>query len=105
MRCGCYERDFPNDPEVLYITTHYFSELATRASQELAAVAPTSYQAHELEAEAMESQEKWDEAAVQYTKDSAAKPERPWDSLPARPRRTFETGSLPRIPKRRREGI
>src|SRR5437870_6679849 len=28
-------RDFPNDPEVLYITTHYFSELATRASREL----------------------------------------------------------------------
>ena len=60
-------RDFPNDPEVLYITTHYFSELATRASRELAAVAPTSYQAHELEAEAMESQEKWDEAAAEYS--------------------------------------
>ena len=59
-------RDFPNDPEVLYITTHYFSELATRASQELAAKAPTSYQAHELEAEAKESQGKWDEAAGEY---------------------------------------
>jgi tetratricopeptide (TPR) repeat protein len=58
--------DFPNDPEVLYITTHYFSELATRASQQLAAVAPTSYQAYELEAEAMESQGKWDEAAAEY---------------------------------------
>jgi tetratricopeptide (TPR) repeat protein len=62
------QRDFPNDPEVLYITTHYFSELASRASQELAAVAPTSYQAHELEAEAMESQGKWDEAAGEYNR-------------------------------------
>jgi predicted Zn-dependent protease len=69
--------DFPNDPEVLYITTHYFSELATRASQELAAVAPASYQAHELEAEAMESQGKWDEAAVQYTSILQQYPELP----------------------------
>jgi len=60
------KREFPNDPEVLYITTHYYSELATRASQELAALAPSSYQAHELEAEAMESQGKWDEAAAEY---------------------------------------
>jgi tetratricopeptide (TPR) repeat protein len=60
------KRDFPRDPEVLYISTHYFSQLATRTSQELAAVAPSSYQAHELEAEALESQNKWDEAAAEY---------------------------------------
>ncbi len=60
------KRDFPNDPEALYITTHYLSELASRASQELAAVAPGSYQAHELQAEALESQEKWDEAVAEY---------------------------------------
>ena len=62
------QRDFPNDPQVLYISTHYFSELASRSSQELAAVAPSSYQAHELEAEAFESQGKWDEAAAEYQK-------------------------------------
>ncbi len=60
------EREFPGDPEVLYITTHYFSELAMRASQELAAKAPNSYQARRLEAEAFESQGKWDEAAGIY---------------------------------------
>lgn len=60
------QRDFPNDPQVLYIATHYFSELATRASQRLAAVAPSSYQAHELEAEADESQGKWDDALAEY---------------------------------------
>jgi tetratricopeptide (TPR) repeat protein len=61
-------REFPHDPEVLYITTHFYSELASRASQELAATAPTSSQAQELDAEAFESQGKWDEAAAEYRK-------------------------------------
>jgi tetratricopeptide (TPR) repeat protein len=61
-------REFPKDPEVLYISTHYFSELASRASQELATEAPASYQAHELEAEAFESQGRWAEAAAEYQK-------------------------------------
>jgi tetratricopeptide (TPR) repeat protein len=62
------KRDFPKDPEVLYIMTHYFSQLATRAAQEIAAVAPTSYQALELEAESLESQENWDAAGNEYRK-------------------------------------
>jgi predicted Zn-dependent protease len=61
-------REFPHDPEVLYITTHYYGELASRASQELAATAPSSYQALELEAEAMESQSRWEDAAAEYKK-------------------------------------
>jgi tetratricopeptide (TPR) repeat protein len=61
-------REFPHDPEVLYITTRYYGELASRASQELAATAPSSYQALELEAEAMESQSRWDDAAAEYKK-------------------------------------
>jgi tetratricopeptide (TPR) repeat protein len=56
----------PHDPEVLYITTHYFSELASRAADEIAATNPNSYQAHELNAEAYESQGKWDEATAEY---------------------------------------
>ena len=59
-------REFPHDPEVLYTTTHFYSELASRASQELAATAPASAQAEELEAEAFESQGSWDKAAGQY---------------------------------------
>jgi tetratricopeptide (TPR) repeat protein len=59
-------REFPDDPEVLYITTHYYSELATRASQRLASVAASSYQAHRLEAEAAESQGRWDDAIAEY---------------------------------------
>lgn len=59
-------REFPHDPEVLYTTTHFYSELASRASQELAKTAPTSIQAQELEAEAFESQNDWDKAIAQY---------------------------------------
>ena len=59
-------REFPDDPEVLFVTVHYFSQLATRTSQELAAKAPASPQARRLEAEAFESQGKWDDAAGIY---------------------------------------
>lgn len=61
-------REFPRDPAVLYATTHFYSELAARASQELAGVAPNSVQAQELEAEAFESQSDWDRASAQYRK-------------------------------------
>ena len=59
-------REFPSDPDVLYVTTHAYSDLSTRAALELAGTAPQSTQAHELNAEALESQGKWDEAAVEY---------------------------------------
>ena len=58
--------EFPHDPEVLYVSTHAYSDLATRVSGELAQTAPNSYQAHELNAEALEVQGKWDEAAKEY---------------------------------------
>lgn len=61
-------KEFPHDPEVLYITARFYSELANRASQELAASAPGSPQAQELDAEAFESQGKWDEAIAEYNK-------------------------------------
>src|ERR1039458_7374376 len=60
------KREFPGDPEVLYIMVHYLSQIAARTSQELAATAPNSSQAQKLEAEAFESQGKWDEAAGIY---------------------------------------
>ena len=61
-------RDFPHDPEVLYLTTHFYAELASRASQELAATAPNSAQAEQLEAEAFESHGDWDRAVAEYQK-------------------------------------
>ncbi len=61
-------REFPHDPAVLYISTHYYSEIANRASQELVATAPNSAQALELQAEAFESQAKWNDAQAEYSK-------------------------------------
>jgi len=59
-------RDFPRDPAVLYLAVHAYSDLSTRAAQELAQNARSSYQAHELNAEALEGQGKWDQAAREY---------------------------------------
>ncbi len=70
-------REFPNDPQVLYITTHFLSEMAMRTSQELVAKAPNSYQALELEAEAAESQGNWDRAEAIYKKILADNPKVP----------------------------
>lgn len=71
------KREFPGDPEVLYTATHFFSELASRSSQELAAAAPTSSQAQQLEAEAFESQGKWAEATAQYKRILEQDPKQP----------------------------
>jgi tetratricopeptide (TPR) repeat protein len=59
-------REFPRDPEVLYVTVHAYSDLSTRTAQELARFAPDSYPAHELNAESLELQGKWDDAAKEY---------------------------------------
>jgi len=61
-------REFPHDPDVLFTATHVYSELASRAAQELAATAPASHQAQQLEAEAFESQGNWDKAIAEYKK-------------------------------------
>src|SRR5216683_2498700 len=59
-------REFPHDPDVLYVSVHTYSDLSTWAAQEIAATAPNSYQAHELNAESLELQGKWDQAASEY---------------------------------------
>ena len=61
-------QEFPRDPDVLYLATHTYSDLSTRAAQELAMTAPKSYQAHKLNAESLEFQGKWDAAASEYQK-------------------------------------
>ena len=57
---------FPRDPEVLYMTVHAYSDLSMRAAQQLSVVAPDSAEVHKLNAESMELQGKWDDAAKQY---------------------------------------
>jgi len=59
-------RDFPNDPEVLYVAVHAYSDLSALSSQSLARNAPTSSQAHELLAESYEMQGKWESAEKEY---------------------------------------
>jgi tetratricopeptide (TPR) repeat protein len=59
-------REFPHDPEVLYLSVHTYSDLSSRAASELATTAPKSAQGHELNAEAFEAQGKWDDAAKEY---------------------------------------
>jgi tetratricopeptide (TPR) repeat protein len=61
-------RDFPRDPDVLYIATHAYSDMALRSSQDLMREAPFSYQVHQLNAEALETQGKWEEAGAEYRK-------------------------------------
>jgi tetratricopeptide (TPR) repeat protein len=60
------KREFPRDPDVLYLAVHTYSDLSTRASLELATTAPNSPEAHQLNAEALEVQGKWDEAEKEY---------------------------------------
>ena len=70
-------REFPKDPDALYVAVHAYSDLSALTSQKLATDSPGSYQAHELLAEAFESQGKWDDAEKEYRgilKDNPALP-------------------------------
>lgn len=60
------KREAPGDPEVLYIATHFFSELGMRSAHELQTRDPNSYQLKRLQAEALESEGKNDQAADIY---------------------------------------
>src|SRR5882724_3313808 len=68
-------RAFPRDPEVLYMTVHAYSDLSTRAAQQLAATAPESAEVRKLNAESLELQGKWDEAAKEYEEISKKTPD------------------------------
>jgi tetratricopeptide (TPR) repeat protein len=59
-------RQFPHDPEVLYLSVHTYSDLSSRAAADLARTAAASAQGRELHAESLETDGKWDEAAKQY---------------------------------------
>jgi hypothetical protein len=59
-------RDFPQDPEVLYQAVHVYSDLSLKSSQDLLIKASGSYQLRLLNAEALETQERWNEAAAEY---------------------------------------
>jgi tetratricopeptide (TPR) repeat protein len=57
---------FPQDPEILFIAVHAYSDLSTRSAQDLGRIAPQSIPARKLFAEAFEAQGKWDDAQREY---------------------------------------
>jgi tetratricopeptide (TPR) repeat protein len=69
--------EFPQDPEVLFVLVHAYSDLSTRVAQNLASTAPQSLPAHKLNAEALEMQGKWDEAQREYEEMIAKEPDAP----------------------------
>jgi Tfp pilus assembly protein PilF len=71
------KREFPHDPDVLYVAVHTYSDASTRESLELATSAPASYQAHQLNAESLEVQGKWDEAEKEYRQVLTQNPRQP----------------------------
>jgi tetratricopeptide (TPR) repeat protein len=71
------QREFPGDPDALYVAVHAYSDLSAEASQELARSAPSSFQAHQLLAESYESQGKWGEAEKEYRAIAAQNPTLP----------------------------
>lgn len=59
-------KQFPQDPDILFISVHAYSDLSSRTALDLGRVAPRSVPARELNAEALEMQGKWDEAQREY---------------------------------------
>jgi tetratricopeptide (TPR) repeat protein len=70
-------REFPGDPEVLFVSVHTYSDLSTKAAQQLAMMAPNSIEGHKLNAEALEAQGKWDAAEKEYKAILAQNPQLP----------------------------
>lgn len=67
-------REFPDDPEVLFLATHAYSDLSTETSQRLLQTAPDSYQAHQLNAEVLAMEGKTTDAIAEYRKVLALDP-------------------------------
>lgn len=59
-------KQFGNDPDVLFVIVHAYSDLSTRTAQDLGRTAPQSMAAHKLNAEALEMQGKWEPAQLEY---------------------------------------
>jgi tetratricopeptide (TPR) repeat protein len=59
-------KHFAQDPDVLFVIVHAYSDLSTRTAQDLGRTAPDSMAAHKLNAEALEVQGKWEPAQFEY---------------------------------------
>lgn len=72
---GQLSKQFRNDPDVLYILVHAYSDLSARAAGDLGQRHSNSVEARKLNAEALEVQGKWEEAAGQYRQILETNPE------------------------------
>jgi tetratricopeptide (TPR) repeat protein len=59
-------KQFGQDPDVLFVVVHAYSDLSTRTAMDLGRTAPQSLAAHKLNAEALEMQGKWEPAQLEY---------------------------------------
>jgi tetratricopeptide (TPR) repeat protein len=59
-------KQFSQDPDILFVIVHAYSDLSTRTAQDLGRNAPQSLAAHKLNAEALEMQGKWEPAQLEY---------------------------------------
>jgi tetratricopeptide (TPR) repeat protein len=59
-------KQFRNDPDVLFVIIHAYSDLSSRTAMDLGREAPQSIAAHKLNAEALEMQGKWEPAQHEY---------------------------------------
>jgi tetratricopeptide (TPR) repeat protein len=66
---------FPQDPDILFVLVHAYSDLSTRTAQNLGRTAPDSLPAHKLNAEALEMEGKWDQAQREYEEMIAKDPD------------------------------
>jgi tetratricopeptide (TPR) repeat protein len=71
------EKEFPKDPDILFVLVHAYSDLSTHEARVLGRTAPDSIPAHKLNAEALEMQGKWDEAQHEYERMIAKEPNTP----------------------------
>jgi len=69
--------DYPDNPDVLYLSAHFYSDLSDDVSQRLLAKAPNSYQAHQMSAEVLEMQGRTNDAIAEYRKVLAMNPRLP----------------------------
>ena len=70
-------RKFPDDAEASYVSARYLSQLANQTAERLAATSPNSVQVKKMNAEALESEGKADEAIAEYRKLLAQDPKLP----------------------------
>lgn len=70
-------RDYPDDPDVLYIASRLFYQLSSRSVAHLVDVAPNSFRVRQLMAELLEASKQYAPAADQYRKAIKLEPTAP----------------------------